>query len=313
MECMELRHLRYFVVVAEELNFTRAAARLKIAQPPLSQQIKKLERELGVQLFDRSPRAVRLTSAGQVFVGEARALLARVNEATRLAKGVGDGVQGVLRIGAVPSVFAGVLRMAVPDYCRRFPHVKIMLYELEVSEQVERLTEGMLDIGLFRNLELSSLSGVDTVVVAREPMYVALPAGHSHAGDEDVLLASLADDDFVMGPRHLAPGVFDSTVAACISAGFTPKISFEAFSESSLLSIVAMGLAVSIVPHATAMLSLAGVVFRPLKSTTVESFITLGLPSNGATPQARHMAEIVMKMGVTGVTRDAPSFSRGEG
>lgn len=298
---MELRHLRYFLAVAEELNFTRAAKRLQIAQPPLSQQIIKLERELGVELFERTSRAVRLTPAGTALVTEAQDLLRRATESARTIQQVGHGSRGLLRIGAVPSAFSGILSDVVPEFRRCRPNVYVVPHDMETTDQIEALVNGSIDIGFFRASRTSSHVKIATSVVEQEPLFVALPIGHPALSIEDIDLKTLADERFVLFPRHDSPEAFDAIIAACSAAGFTPHIALEARNDHSLISIVAMGLGVSIVPRSTSMLSLPGVGFRPLSPPAMETPMSVAVPKSHVSPQAELMLDIVheraMKIG----------------
>ncbi|GAB3561546.1 LysR substrate-binding domain-containing protein [Spelaeicoccus albus] len=288
---MELRHLRYFLAVAEDLNFTRAAAKLQMAQPPLSQQIVKLERELGTALFDRTSRTVRLTPAGSALAHEAQALLERAERSVEFVQQVGAGNRGVLRIGAVASAFSGILLDAIPEYRRRHPGVFIVPHDMEATPQIEALINHTIDIGFFRSTQ--SPNGVVTRTVEKEALVAALPTTHRAASDESVQPEKLAHEPFVLFARNNAPEAFDTIIAACTAAGFTPKITFEASNDHSLISLVATGFGVSIVPRSTSLLSLPGVTYRPLTTPTAQTPMSVGLPETGVSPQAKQMLAIL--------------------
>jgi DNA-binding transcriptional LysR family regulator len=259
---VELRQLTYFVAVADELNFTRAAARLRMAQPPLSQAIAKLERQLGVALFDRSSRQVALTAAGRVLLAEARDLIDRTGEIDRLVAAARDGQVWPLRVACVPSALSGVLPAVLPGFRAAHPRIRPIVRELEQQPQLEALRRGIVDVGLCR-----LTSAPDGLAVHRLPddrLECALPTGHPLAGTGPVHLAELAGEDFVAFPRAAAPIAYDALTAACAAAGFSPRIAYEVDNDQALLSIVACGLAVSLVPTPTTVLRLRGVVYRPL-------------------------------------------------
>lgn len=294
---MELRHLRYFLAVAEELSFTRAAARLQIAQPPLSQQIAKLERELGVQLLERTSRSVRLTRAGTAMLHEARLLLSRADETTRIVSRVGSGQSGAVRIGCIPSGFSGVLLRLLPAFRRRFPDVLPLVYEMEATPQLEALSHGIVDAGLLR---LSRpYPGVTVEPVDTEPLVAALPADNPLAAKDVVPLADLADESFVLFPRQAAADAFDVITAACGAAGFTPNAVYEVTNDHTLAGLVAAGLGVSVVPESTSNLMLPGIVYRPLAPPVPTTVMSIALPTTSPSPHAGHLRELALGLDTT--------------
>jgi DNA-binding transcriptional LysR family regulator len=239
---MELRHLRYFLAVAEDLHFGRAAARLHIAQPPLSRQIRNLEAELGITLFHRTRRRVQLTQAGQLFLEAARRVLADVEEAVRVAQRAGRGEIGRLLIGFVGTATCDVLLRALRVFRERFPEVILCLQELTTVQQVEALHEKRLDVGFLRPpIEDESLS---LMVLTREPFVVAVSAAHPLSRQPQVPLRRLAGEAFVLFPRQAAPGFYDQVIRLCQRAGFSPNIAQEASQVHALLGLVAAGLGV---------------------------------------------------------------------
>jgi LysR family transcriptional regulator, benzoate and cis,cis-muconate-responsive activator of ben and cat genes len=262
---MELRHLRYFVVVAEELSITRAARRLRMAQPPLSQQLARLERELGVTLLERLPRGVRLTEAGHTLLAEATALLARADEVATVTRSVAAGQRGVLRIGCVPSGFLDFLPSVLPAFRERAPTVHTMVYEMSTAAQCEQIRLGQLDIGVVRNPPPAG--GDDPLRHRRvrvEPLTVVLPDGHRLARQPTVALAELAEEPFVTFPRRIAAEHFDAITSHCVRAGFSPRVAAEVDHDDALLGLVAAGVGVALVPEATTRLRLPGVTPCPL-------------------------------------------------
>ena len=263
---MELRHLRYFVTTAELGSITRASEKLLMAQPPLSAQLKQLEDEVGVPLFVRLPRGVRLTAAGACFLEDARGILARSQLAVVRARERQSGARESLRIGLVPSAIHSVL----PAFLRRLREagieVRVEAREMITSQQQLALRNDELDLGFAR----PGAGGVpiETIAVVDDPYELALPAGHPLAASRAPLsLAHASEAHFVGFARHQMADYFDRTVALCQEAGFMPDIRCEAGQFVSVLALVAAGLGVAIVPASLSMLGdLAGgpVVFRPL-------------------------------------------------
>ncbi|TAG47143.1 MAG: LysR family transcriptional regulator [Oscillatoriales cyanobacterium] len=243
---MELRHLRYFIAVAEELNFTRAAERLHMAQPPLSQQIQHLEAELGFQLFRRTKRTVVLTEAGQVFFEEAQKILLQVDRAIQLGKQTSRGELGQLTVGFVSSAAHNVVPAILQAFRTRCPAVKLELHELTTNEQLQRLRFGRIDIGFVR--PPIEEDGINSEIVFREPLIVALPETHYLADRAVVELRELSAEPFILFPRSLAPGLYDPIVSLCLQAGFSPIAGQEAIQMQTIISLVAAEMGVAIVP-----------------------------------------------------------------
>jgi DNA-binding transcriptional LysR family regulator len=262
---MELRHLRYFVAVAEEAHMTRAAERLGIQQPPLSQQIRALETELDAQLLRRKPRGVELTPAGRAFLDEARAILARAERAIVATRRAARGEAGRIGLGFTSSAsFHPFVPRAIRAFREQHPLVAFALEESGTVELVEALRSERIDIAFVRSPIGAS---VDLAVqgVLEEPMVVALPRGHPQAGSGAPLpLAALAGETFILYRRPVGPGLHDAIIAACDRAGFSPTIGQEAPRMLSTLSLVAAGLGVSLVPASMSRLEADGVLYRPL-------------------------------------------------
>lgn len=269
---IELRHLRYAIAVADEAHLTRAAERLGLQQPPLSQQIKALEHAVGVALFHRQPRGMSLTVAGEVFMARARQILADVDGAVEEAQRAARGETGQLSIGFTTSAAFHPLVTSVVRATRlTAPALKLRLDEGSTTELLADLTAGRLDAAFIRTTpgamtELRPLLTVETVDV--EDMVLALPDTHpladhiAKADDARVVLAALAEETFVLYRRPLAQGLYDRIIAACQAAGFSPRVAQEAPRLVSTLSLVAAGLGVSIIPHSMARLETSGVAYR---------------------------------------------------
>jgi DNA-binding transcriptional LysR family regulator len=267
---MELRHLRYFVAVAEEGHITRAAERLGIQQPPLSQQIKAIERELDVQLFHRKPRG-ELTDAGVAFLSEARAMLAHLDKAFETTRRVARGEQGRICIGVTSTApFHPLVPGAIRAFQQACPMVSVTLEECLSNELVERLRCEQMDAAFIRT-SVSDRQGLVVDPLLEEPMVVALPSTHALARTTSTIsLQRLATETFILyGPP--GTGMYDATIAACLAAGFNPRVgnlgasTQQAPRITSTLSLVAAGSGISIVPSSLQRMNMEGVLYRPLK------------------------------------------------
>jgi len=260
---MELRDCECFVAVAEELHFGRAAVRLGLAQPPLSQRIKALEEELGVRLFERTSRRVVLTPAGEAFWGEAREVLKQAGRARDVARKVGLGQGGRLAVGFVNPAMDAFLAEALARFRAEAPGVVLDLRDLPSREQVEGLAAGRLDLGFVRFVG-QRLPGLRAEVVFRERYVVALPKGHALAGVSRIPLAKLAREPWIFPPRADSPRLHEALAAAFARVGAEPEVVQEARSKFTVLSLVAAGLGVALVPGAARVWRRRGVVFREI-------------------------------------------------
>ncbi|ABG04547.1 transcriptional regulator, LysR family [Rubrobacter xylanophilus DSM 9941] len=261
---MELRHLRYFVAVAEEMSFNRAARRLRMAQPPLSTQIRQLEKELGVRLFDRTSRGVRLTEAGTLLLEEARRLFVQLDQTTRAVQRVGHGEVGRLALGFVPSATNEVLPPILREFTNRFPGVELFLREMRPDMVVQRLHEQQIDAGfLFLPLEDAALH---VECISREPLVLALPEAHPLASRRQVRLQEVSEEPFVLPARYPMPGLYGQVTAACRAAGFEPKaVQKDVWLMQTIVGLVAGGLGVALVPASVRNLNRKGVAYRPVR------------------------------------------------
>ena len=246
---MELRHLRYFIAVAEELNFTRAATRLHIGQPPLSMQIRDLEEEIGVRLFERGPRRVALSTAGERFLLHARRILDGVEEAVAEARRAARGELGELRVGFTSSLpFTDLLPDALNAYRRRIPQVRLQLREMFTPEQFQALLRGELDVGFVRLQAGTPPAGIVLREVARNPLRLVVNAAHRLAGAAQVHLAELAGEDFISFPADVGTDLPGVLRALCRQAGFEPRIVQTAREATTQIGLVAAGLGVAVLP-----------------------------------------------------------------
>jgi len=291
---MELRHLRYFVAVAEELHFGRAAARLHIAQPPLSQQIRQLEGELGFPLFVRAHRRVRLTEAGRVFLAEARAVLARVEQGAAEARRVARGETGALAVGFVASATYGLVPSLFRLFRRRHPGVALSLSELSTEEQLAALRAGSIQVGLGR--PPAEDPGVVVEPLLDEPLVVALPAAHRLALSRAVPLRALADEPFVLFPRRPRPGWADRILGHCREAGFRPAVAQEALELSTALALVAAGIGVTLVPASVRTLRPRALVYRPLAAPAPTTRLLALYRREDAPPAVQRFLEVAREV-----------------
>ena len=259
---MELRQLRYFVATAEELHFGRAARRVHVAQPSLSRQIKLLERELGVRLFDRDTRRVRLTGAGREYLAEARGLLSRLTVAAETARRAERGELGRLGIGFVYLVALDVLPSLLRRFRASYPDVKLELHELSTEAQIAGVRDGSLDVGIVRTP--SAIRALAVARIHRDEQVVALPATHPLAAGTSVKLKELRAERFIMFPRNDGTAMYDAIVGACAKAGFSPHIVQEAHLYTTIVSLVAAGIGIAILPGVSARIRHDGVVYRRL-------------------------------------------------
>jgi DNA-binding transcriptional LysR family regulator len=261
---MELRHLRYFLAVADAENFTRAAEVLGIGQPPLSQQVKALEQELDVELFRRTARGAELTLAGRVFADEARRVLADAERATRAAQRAARGETGHLRVGFTGTVaFNEHVAALIRRFHEAYPEAELSLQEGTSGTLLEAIEAGRLDVAIVRPVRRVA----DAILQEDwrdEAMLVALPVAHRFASRKRIRLEELADEPFVQVPRVAGGTLFDDIVAACAAAGFTPRLAQPAPQMASAVTLVAASLGISIVPESITQVRVPGVVYRPL-------------------------------------------------
>ncbi len=262
---MELRHLRYFVAVAEELHFGKAARRLHLSQPPLSQQIRALEDELGLKLLERTRRKVDLTEAGRLFLPEARRVLAQAEQAMRIAKEASAGKRGRLDVGFVTSAAYSILPGLIRNVRREMPDLDLGLREMNPARQLEALDRGEIHAGLLR-LPLAECC-LASAIVLDEPLLAALPVDHRLAARKKIDLHQLRDDPFILFRRSHGPGLHDTVMRLCAGSGFSPRVAHETDEMQSVLAYVAGGLGVSLVPRSLTSFHRDHITYRPFKPT----------------------------------------------
>ncbi|MEC4722588.1 LysR family transcriptional regulator [Noviherbaspirillum sp. CPCC 100848] len=290
---MELRHIRYFLAVAEEGNVTRAAEKLGIGQPPLSQQILALEREMGVQLFRRTGHGVSLTEAGESLLADARRLLDDAQLAVLNAQRAGRGETGRLNLGFTASA---AYNPAVPALIRAFrnayPGVGLSLTEGNTAQLLAYLEEGRLDLAFLRPGG-RSFAGVSLYQIENERMKIVLPVKHPLAAKKKLPLAALAGESFVLIPREASPTLHDEIVSACRQAGFEPTLGQQAPQLSSVVSLVSAEFGVSIVPASVSQIQAEGVVYVDIGGMSVKTRLALASrESDGSSKTANFLAVV---------------------
>ncbi|PZP30640.1 MAG: LysR family transcriptional regulator [Roseateles depolymerans] len=261
---LDLRQLRYFVAVAEALSFSRAAERLHISQPPLSRQIAALEAELGVPLFLRHARSIELTAAGERLLVDARAILGALERAAAHARAAASGFAGTLTIGFTMCAAYSVVPRFAKAFSTRYPAVRLTLREVVSNDLVTQVAEGEFDAAIVFPQPLPP--GIARHTVVQEPLCLALPAQHPLASRRQVELAALRDQPFVAAAREVAPALRDTVLGVCRQAGFDPQIALEVQLQQTILSLVAEGSGVALLPESMRRLKLDGVAFKPVRS-----------------------------------------------
>ncbi|MDQ7956373.1 MAG: LysR family transcriptional regulator [Rhodocyclaceae bacterium] len=266
---MELRHLRYFSVLADELHFGRAAQRLAISQPPLSVAIRQLEESIGARLFERNSKEVRLTAAGAALRESARQLLRRSEEIVREARDVASGSAGHLRIGFVGAMLYRGLPQALRAFRRRHAGVRISLTEMNSAEQMAELLHDRLDLGFVHTHRMPQ--GLQQRLLLTEPFVCCLPARHALARRRVVALADLQGQPFILFARSASPDYHERILSICGGAGYQPEVRHEVRHWLAVVSLVAQDMGVALVPEALRRSALKGAVFRPLQEAVAQS------------------------------------------
>jgi DNA-binding transcriptional LysR family regulator len=290
---MELRHIRYFLAVAEEQNFTRAAARIGIGQPPLSQQIRDLEDEIGYPLFHRRPHGATLTEAGEAFLGGARQVLALADGAKRAAQRAGGGQHGALRVGFTSSAnFHPAVTEAFAVFHWKYPEASLTVEEGTSSRLAERLIRSELDAAFVRPGNVPD-AALNLLPLGDEALIVALPAGHALAAQARIPLAALKREPFVIFSRSLGQTFLNLIIEACRREGFEPTLGQETPQIGAMINLVAAGLGVALVPASVAQLAVRGVVYRPIEGHTPCVSLALATRREDLSPLARNFLALI--------------------
>ncbi|SFF25390.1 DNA-binding transcriptional regulator, LysR family [Fontimonas thermophila] len=290
---MELRHLRYFVAVAEARHFTRAARALGIGQPPLSQQIQALERELGLALFTRLPRGVALTEAGAAFYEDACRILRETERAVERARRVARGELGRVRMGMINSApFHPLVPRLIREFRRAHPQVTLSLEEGTTPALAAAVRNDLIDIAFVRPL-LGETQGLCIEPLLDEDLVVALPSSHPLARRVRVPLLALSIEPFVLFPRTVGAGLHDEIIRACRTAGFSPRIVQETSQVTSIVNLVAAGLGVSIVPASMQQIHGEGIAYRPIQKPVPKARLSvIYRESDRTVPHLRRLLEL---------------------
>ena len=288
-EEIDLRHLRYFLAVAETLHFSKAAQLLGIAQPPLSQQIKRLEQLLGHRLFDRTTRGVKLTLAGQLLAERARSTIEKVQDDLAQVRRLGRGEEGTLTVGFSGSVMFTELPAAIGTYRRRYPKVELRLRESNTSAQISALLMGTLDLAFLRDGDATE--GIEINTLFEERYVAVLPVGHALAGKRSLHVRDLRNEPFILFARRMGPLAFDRTIACCEQNGFRPNIVQDAPQWPTLVRLVAAGLGVSLAPGCVANVAIPGAVYREVRAAC-RTTVDLGIKAGSASTVAGNFIEI---------------------
>jgi DNA-binding transcriptional LysR family regulator len=259
---MKLRDLQYFATLADELHFGRAARKLAIAQPSLSQKIRSFENELGVSLFQRHNRQVALTSAGQSLHPYAKNILSDIGKAKTLVQGAGRGEIGQLRIGFIGLAALDILPPLLAQFRANYPNVIFNLYERSSAEQVKNVLDGELDVGIVR--EPRAVTSLASMHITRDPLVVALPKSHRFAKKRRIAIRDLKDESFVLFPRNKGTAMYDRIIGACVAADFSPRVVQEANIMTTIIGLVATGVGLSIIPSVASCVRHERVVYLPL-------------------------------------------------
>ncbi|MDR7304324.1 LysR substrate-binding domain-containing protein [Haloactinomyces albus] len=304
---MELRHLRYFVAVAETRHFGKAAERLHMAQPPLSQAIRQLETDLGAELFARTTRRVDLTGAGEAFYGDALRILQSVDDSTRRVKRIADGGHGLLRLGLTGLAAYRHLPEIAQIVKRDMPGVALEIHsEMLTPAQELALSESRIDVGVLR--PPTREAGIAYRRIAREPLVLALPESHWLVEEPTVNVGDLRAEHFVLYSAASRSVVNDAVVRSCLAAGFYPRREHEVAETSILLALVAAGLGVALVPDSVRAIALDGVVFKPLHGTENVD-LALAWRDNDTSPLLENLLTTLEDNNVF-ITTEAPEDDR---
>jgi DNA-binding transcriptional LysR family regulator len=288
---MELHDLRYFVAVAEELHFHRAAARLQMTQPALSRQIRDLEAELGVVLLQRTQRQVRLTIAGETFLAEVRAILQRLEQAIQTTQRAARGEVGQLKLSFVAPSLRGVLPKIIRAFRDRYPDVEILLSEQRTQEQIEAFRTGQIDLGVLYSPVDDAL--LQVMPIAKEAWIVALPKYHLLAQKPALVLGDLAQAAFILHPRAEGTVFYDQILRLCEQAGFSPNIVQEAGVSQTRVGLVAIGMGITFVPPHFQNDADPDVAYRPLRGVSLTLNLAIACRHDHGSPVIQQFLSLV--------------------
>lgn len=291
---IELRQLRYFLAVAEELNFTRAAARIGIAQPPLSQQIIALEAQLGAQLFVRSRRAVSLTREGEAFVAYARRIINATQTAAEVIQSISRGEDGPLSIGAIFSSIYLVAPVLLPVFSQRFPNVRLQLQEMTISQQVAALNEEQIDVGILRGPV--AMPGIETLELFEEPFVAVVPASSPLAKRKTLTVREIANEPLIRVYPSANRDYSRLMLASLSDAGYTLNVVQEVMDTHTLIGLVAAGFGISMVPASLRKIHIDGISYVEIEGDTPTTTLQLAWRSDSPSPILKHFIAAALEL-----------------
>src|SRR6266849_6146431 len=293
---MKLRQLQFFIAVAEELSFSRAAIKLHVAQPSLSTQIKVLEDEVGARLFERDKRHVSLTPAGRRFQSRVATLLSLADNAKTEARSTERGQLGTIDLGyTAMSMFSTALPHAIRRFREQEPNVVITLRELTSLEQLHELGERTLDVGVLRKVDVSEPKGISIIQWYRTPLVVAIPKDHPRAASSSLSLADLKNEAFIMYPRRAGTGIYWQVMDLCTTAGFRPRVVREVLESSTIIGLVAAGVGIAVVPMDMNCIRFAGVTYKSLDDAGAYTTLHLAQRGSDRSEHLRSLYEVLMQ------------------
>lgn len=301
---MELRHLRYFIAVAETLHFGRAAEQLHMAQQPLSRQIRNLEAELTVQLFHRTKRTIRLTEAGRAFLPEARKTLRQADRAISIAQRADQGKTGELQIGFTGPILNSVLPTIIRQFKHQYPDIHLELHRLQTNAQVKALLNEEIHVGLLHPPIATVLDiggALSQQVIYHEPLVAVLPDIHPLAqkAPDPISVKALANEPFILFPRNVGPALYDSIISFCQRAGFSPTIVQDAFPQNTILGLVSAGIGVSLLHASVQHIQQQGLVTRPLTEISPKLDSAIAWRSDTPHPVLPKFLNLVRKLALS--------------
>ncbi|MBU1702641.1 MAG: LysR family transcriptional regulator [Candidatus Eisenbacteria bacterium] len=293
---MDFRQLQYFIAVAEELHFSKAAQRLHMTQPPLSLQIQRLEQDLQVRLFERTKRSVKLTPAGAVLLKEAQPILDRVEMAAALCRRADTSEMGTLAIGLVPIALDLLIGRLARGYRERHPDIRLSLHEMGTNEQLRELQRGGIQVGFIQTCG-QDLSDLESLPVISEPYHLAVPRHHALARRKRITVQDLRDVNLILPPRPVQPRVYDAIVGSCRQAGFEPLLDYSVYGKHAALSLVAEGLGVTPICPSYLGTPVPGIVTLPMDAGWPPMEIRMVWVPGTADPVLERFLELARKEG----------------
>ncbi|MFC9539878.1 LysR substrate-binding domain-containing protein [Lysinibacillus sp. NPDC056959] len=289
---MDIRKMRYFIMVAEELNFSRAAERLRMAQPPLSQEIRKLEEELGVQLFHRTKRMVELTDAGKIFLEGSQQTLLQLERTIKETQLAAEGKIGSLIIGFVDST--EIVIEVLNKFRERFPKIHLILREMTTEQQLKALYEKQIHIGFIRSKQNNGI--LSSEVCSEESLRLVLLQDHPFASLPEIPLQLLIDEPFILFPRHMGPNFYDLIISYFWDHGVSINVVQEAIQMQTIVNLVATGMGVSVVPSSVESYKHPGVIYKKIQETTPKVNLYVGWREDEKSAVVNHFLTVVREM-----------------